>query len=353
MRKTLTIFITVILLAFSFTFSSCKNCNGNKGKDGGKDNPDNPYNPAADGDKSIPDIDDSALTEVGRCLKGKGASPQEIIEMMNIEKEDFGENIGRVIFNGTNHYYYRDDRRDHHGQSGAANCGLYAMKRLLFVLGRHKIVDEDLWCRHTDDQLREMIFELLGGELASESLRIIKEHTEMISAGYLRTLMKNIGIPPERCLIYYENDEIIPNIHASFCPDVLSREEYAISMAETKGKIIEIKSRAQELLVRAKATKDKIQLKVNEANNEHEGDKRQQALQEARQALAELVNLVENELEKVSDDENRCRAVNGRNVFVPIAEEHMLRSEQGAIARVFINVYDVLREARNIKIPDR
>jgi hypothetical protein len=50
------VLVAVVLFALSFTFSSCKNCNGNKGKDDGKDNGGN--NSVADRDKGDPTTED-------------------------------------------------------------------------------------------------------------------------------------------------------------------------------------------------------------------------------------------------------------------------------------------------------
>jgi hypothetical protein len=349
-----------ILLSSSFTFSSCKNCDGNKnkGKDNGKSNPitnrdkDNPDNPVIDGDEDVPVLDDYDLIEVGRHLRDRGASDDEIKEMKKIATEDFGEDIGRVIFNGTNHYYYRDKRRDHHGQpAGTNDCALYAMKRFLFVLGRHPGtgIDKDLWYRHTDDQLREMIFESLGGELGYKGHEIIKKHTETIESAYLKTLMRNVGIPPERCFIYYENDVQVP---VFFLLPVLSKKEYAASMAETEGKIVGIKKRAQALLESARVAKNKIQLKVNEVKNAHEGEdvQRQQALQEARQALLD-VNVASGEMKDVIRDMDSCKGVFGRDVFIPVAEIRMLDANKLEIRQIEVKMISVVREARNIKIP--
>jgi hypothetical protein len=156
-RSILTILTAFVLLVSSFTLSSCKDCGKNDATDNATSDPSDPNNQITeDGYKNA---SGHALTEAGKHLAGKGATAKEIMEMMKIEKECFGEN-GYIVFNG-HHYWYEDSMGPHEGQSGDANCGLYAIKRLLFVLGRKGIVDKNLWYKYTDDDLREMLPEVL------------------------------------------------------------------------------------------------------------------------------------------------------------------------------------------------
>jgi hypothetical protein len=158
-KNILTVLTAVILFAFSFTFSSCKNCNGNKGKDNSViDRDQNPDNPATDADGSVPALDGTALSEVEKHLRAHGASDAEIEATKHIATEHFGKKIGRIMWDN-GHFWYRDDAGDHNGQpvGDGINCGPYALKRLLFVLGRHNIVDKNLWYQRTDMELREYV----------------------------------------------------------------------------------------------------------------------------------------------------------------------------------------------------
>ncbi|GHT47514.1 hypothetical protein AGMMS49936_08390 [Endomicrobiia bacterium] len=98
--------------------------------------------------------------------------------MLKIEKEDFGENIERIVYEN-NHYYYRG----HDNGWTRKNCGLYAMKRMLFVLGKHNEIDKNLWYKYTDSELREM--------------DVGPNQDNPIFVGQLRTLMEDLGIPPK------------------------------------------------------------------------------------------------------------------------------------------------------------
>jgi hypothetical protein len=331
MKNVLSILTAVILFGFSFTFSSCKDCGKNKGKDN-PDNPvidgDNPDNPVIDGDEDAP-VD---LAEVERYLEAKGAGPIEIMEMIKIAKENFGKNIGHVESNRADHYYYRDDRGEHHGQSGAANCGLYAMKRFLFVLGRHNIVDKNLWYRHTDDELREMVFDSLGGEVLE-----VKNHNVTIDSNYLTTLMNNIGIPPKQCLVHFKGGGLA---NGAFLPRVLKKEEYAARMVEINKKREELRNKSQNILQTARAAAGIARAKVNASKADGLSENlKQQALQEAMQAKANI-DTAEAEARRLrreaEDFASRMELVAGKYVFRPRAERDLLEAmveEAGAAAR--------------------
>jgi hypothetical protein len=77
----LAVFMAVVLLTSNFTFSSCKNCNGNKGKNNGKDNGKNDSvigrdkdknkgNSAADGDKGNSNNMPEDLNDFNYQIKG-------------------------------------------------------------------------------------------------------------------------------------------------------------------------------------------------------------------------------------------------------------------------------------------
>jgi hypothetical protein len=125
-RKTLAILTLFVLLASSFTFSSCKNCAKSQNK---------PVERLQSGDKNATALDDFALFKVKEHLLAHNASDGEVEVMKKIGRENFGKEIGRIVFE-FNHFTYRDSTGVHEGQSGNVNCALYAMKRYLFVLGR-------------------------------------------------------------------------------------------------------------------------------------------------------------------------------------------------------------------------
>jgi hypothetical protein len=245
MRKTLTLLTAAVaLFAFSFMFSSCKNCNGNKGRDNGNsdDNPNggngqNQDNPAEDGDKGD---------------QAKVASEDEIKATMKIATEDFGSDvtdinhIGHIVYDDI-HYYYRDhNNRSHNGQSGSGNCGLYAMKRLLFVLGKYKLVEEDLWYKYTDVELREKIVRITGAEK-------YKCQSEIIGAPILRTLMRDIfKVPVKYNEIYDRSDQ---PIESGFMPPLLSPDETDAHEVETERKATEFETAAKAAQIQAETAK--------------------------------------------------------------------------------------------------
>ncbi|GHT38483.1 hypothetical protein AGMMS49593_07920 [Endomicrobiia bacterium] len=120
--------------------------------------------------------------------------------MLKIEKEDFGKNIGRIIY-WNNHYYYGG----HDSGWTRKNCGLYAMKRLLFVLGKHDEVNKGLWYRFTDSQLRE--------------LDLPANQDENIPLCLLRTLMNDLGVPAIYNKIYDKEGDDISTGGDAMTPD--------------------------------------------------------------------------------------------------------------------------------------
>ncbi|GHT56788.1 hypothetical protein AGMMS50233_09390 [Endomicrobiia bacterium] len=172
--------VVIAIALFSLVLSSCKGC-PHKEKDKNK------TNPVVRVDE---DDEDILTTGVGKYLKAKGADNAEIRQVLKIEKEDFGEDIGHIVYEN-NHYYYEG----HDNGWTHCNCGLYAVKRLLFVLGKHDIVDKDLWYRYTDSQLREMLLEIPERERETNQ-------NVTIRSGILITLMDDLGVPADHCKIY-------------------------------------------------------------------------------------------------------------------------------------------------------
>ncbi|GHT56281.1 hypothetical protein AGMMS50233_07750 [Endomicrobiia bacterium] len=169
--------VVIAIALFSLVLSSCKGC-PHKEKDKNKTNP-------------VVRVDeDTPKSKVEEYLEAKGADNAEIREMSKIEKEDFGEGIDHIVCEN-NHYYYKD----HDNGWTHCNCGLYAVKRLLFVLGKHDIVDKDLWYKYTDSQLREMLLEIPEREKETNQNVTIRSNT-------LKTLMEDLGVPDDHCRIY-------------------------------------------------------------------------------------------------------------------------------------------------------
>jgi hypothetical protein len=220
MRKTLTILIAVVLLSLNFTFSSCKSCNKNKGKDDGDNNPITDRNQISEVD--MPEIEkhlcnpryrehlqrtiatplsEVEISEVKRHLCDKGASNAEIEEMINIGRRGCVLGIGRIIVavpevkGGVGHFYYRDTKGTAYEGHTYANCGLYAMKRYLFVLGRHGEVSKTLWYEYTDQELRDKMAALPGGEK-------FRSQDSPMGDKYLVTLMISIDVPIHYCKVY-------------------------------------------------------------------------------------------------------------------------------------------------------
>jgi hypothetical protein len=148
-KSKMMLFYAAILFGFHLTLSSCAN-NKDKGKT-------NPVVDRADASKST--HMHYELSEVGKYLYSKGCAEYEISEMMKIEKEDFEGPIEHVIYHNYHFHYKHHDK----GQT-YANCGLYAVKRLLFALGKKGIVAKDLWYKYTDVELRDMIVKISGDE---------------------------------------------------------------------------------------------------------------------------------------------------------------------------------------------
>jgi hypothetical protein len=199
----------------------------------------------------------------------------------NIATEYFGEEIGYIVCEG-NHFYYKDSAGDHDGQSGAANCGLYALKRLLFVLGRKDIVAENLWYEYTDSQLREKIAKMVRAEYAREVVR----PTTLISARHLRKLMIDINIPSWYCDFYdRKGKKSLQAAFASFYS--LIPEEQVTDKAEIEAMLEALEKQAKVGLAKAKEWMAKVIKKAGEA--EKAGNDKEKAVeQEMREFNAAL-----------------------------------------------------------------
>jgi hypothetical protein len=228
-----------ILFAFSFTFSSCKNCNGDKS------------DPALEG-FSVSVLDNPALAKIKEYLRDKRVSQPEMEATMRIATEDFGEGIGRIMCDN-GHFWYRDGRRvDHDGLRTHNNCGLYAIKRMLFVLGKHSDtgIDEDLWYRYTDDELRCYFDKKWYGRDV-----VHMEYNPTLTPGFVSKLMRELGVEAKYCAIYDRHSNPVPLDLPSPPP---TQEE----LNAAKKKVDDIKARLQILEERATAA-----LKLAQADN--------------------------------------------------------------------------------------
>ncbi|GHT55289.1 hypothetical protein AGMMS50233_04980 [Endomicrobiia bacterium] len=177
--------VVIAIALFGLVLSSCKGC-PHKEKDKNKTNP--VVRVDEDTPKSNTD-EDTPKSKVEEYLKAKGADDAEIRQMLKIEKENFGEGIGHIVYDENNHYYYEG----HDTGWTHCNSGLYAVKRLLFVLGKHGIVDKDLWYRYTDSQLRQTDIAL--------------DECETIIPCTLKTLMEDLDVPASYRGIYDKNGD--------------------------------------------------------------------------------------------------------------------------------------------------
>jgi hypothetical protein len=256
----LTILIaSFILFGLSFTLSSCKACDKRD---------DNTNNTSLDTSNStstnttgnttniivLSDLDTSnstVLSKVGKYLKNKGCDDLEIKAMMDIEKEDFGENINRVMRVGY-HFWYEN----HCSGRTHLNCGLYAMKRLLFVLGKHGVVDENLWYKYTDDELRDMIANISGYEKN-------RNQSKFIEGNILKTLMRDVGVPERYCKIYDESGE---EALAGFVPHSLAPGCFEHVQEQMKERMIGFEARARAAANDAESAKVKAEEAAKNSN---------------------------------------------------------------------------------------
>jgi hypothetical protein len=147
--------VASVLFAFSFTFSSCKNCNDKeKGRQEAKSKgltarTDGIANPDNAPDVKNPEPEDPIIKR-----------EKEIRE--EIEKETYGPNIHGYTREGQ-HYWYKSPDDSYI----AGDCGLYAVIRLLHHAEQ---IDpdnpdlKDLWKRYTNQGLRDILADLTKRE---------------------------------------------------------------------------------------------------------------------------------------------------------------------------------------------
>jgi hypothetical protein len=303
MKSILSILTAVILLISSFTFNSCKDCGKNNHfTDTDKDKT------IADGNESVPFIDDIALAEVEKHLRAHGASDEEIKATKHIATEHFGDNIGRIMWDN-GHYWYGDDMGNHDGQpvDDGINCGLYALKRLLFVLGRHNIVDKNLWYQYTDMELRKFVF----GKWEPNLERF---YNEAMAPEYLVELVQIfVGDTGDYRWIYDRHNEVLR--HFLIRSDVVTAGMEAVQLAEIEEKVQPLEEVARKAIRDAQAAQAKSEQAVRDKNREGavtaaaEANKADAALLAADAALTDLY------LEKKWSDKPSRRIQDARQVM--------------------------------------
>jgi hypothetical protein len=150
----------------------------------------------------------------------------EIQQRSKIERENFSHPIYPIVFTG-GHYYYDDHDFGHTYQ----NCGLYAIRRLLFHLGLLSIVNADLWDRYTDRGLRNIIVDTLGfnEQYRDQNVGLLEEH--------VTALMRWFGIPDQYIVIVRRGNYWIRLINGIM--DAAGRELEFICKAEKDPKNVE------------------------------------------------------------------------------------------------------------------
>jgi hypothetical protein len=138
---------------------------------------------------------DSGLEEI---LRMRGFTPEEIdlflkmpqqLSNVRLSDEPYVLDVGG--------HFCLDGHDD--GQTGQ-NCGLFAVIRLLYVLGQNGVVDKDLWYRYTIQQLRDIMVDTLEAK---------EEHRNQghgIGPVELKNLMKYIGIPDQYSRVVRKGD---------------------------------------------------------------------------------------------------------------------------------------------------
>jgi hypothetical protein len=144
--------------------------------------------------------------QIDNDLSAKGCSPQERAIMLRIFNEVYSGGIGRIRNNP--HYWYEDGsgRSFDNGQTNA-NCGLYAIKRMLHHLGQLNLVDKDLWQKYPDRELRYIIVERTGALRFSDGSsrnKLYISESEPLTSENLAYLMCWLGIPYEANNYSYE-----------------------------------------------------------------------------------------------------------------------------------------------------
>jgi hypothetical protein len=236
LRKTLAILTAVILFGLSFTFSSCKDCGKIDTSSATSDpsDPSDPNNPNPDSD--IDALSEVDLTEIAEHLLSRGAGDVEIEAMRHIATEHFGEDIGCVVLeNG--HYYYKDSKKNHDGPQTPNNCGIYALKRLLFVLGKKGIIDKNLWYEHTDQELRAFLFEPQQGQRP-----LFYEHGVLIPEAVLTLIHKFAGNTSKYSWVYDRFNKRIAKIP----PPQFHADEEAAQVAEIEKEVRPLEEEAAE-----------------------------------------------------------------------------------------------------------
>jgi hypothetical protein len=310
--KSILALLTAFVL-FGLTFSSCKACDKRD---------DNTNNTPLDTSNS------TVLSKVGKYLKNKGCDDLEIKAMMDIEKEDFGENIDRVMHKGIHFWYENHDKGGTH-----MNCGLYAMKRLLFVLGKHGLVKEDLWYRYTDVELRDMLVNISGYEKD-------RKQSETIWINILKTLMRDVGVPEEYCKIDHDFGDDVGVLATSwrFTPYSLAPGCFEDTRDRMKERMIgfEVKARAAANDAKsARVNAEEEAAKSNMAQAARWADKANEALKAANEASTDAHNESESWQNTAIQADAEAAAIETYNQMEAASISKVAADEVAKIQRIY------------------
>jgi hypothetical protein len=232
------------------------------------------------------------MSPVEMHLRDKGADDPEIEAMKNLGRQNFRKGIGSIVYESS-HFNYRDVNGNHYEGQTRDNCGLYALKRLLFVLGRYGKVPETLWYEYTDQELRDKLAVMSGGK------KFVSQD-KGIDILYLVKLMVNIGVPIEYCKVhyYYNGKEMKEALLAANDANMmipLTADELTRLTVRIHEELPRLKKRVQEAVVLANTamaeTKRWMSIVENDAENDSERDiaavKVIRSAWKVRQALAD------------------------------------------------------------------
>jgi hypothetical protein len=137
----------------------------------------------------------TSVKDLEKVLRNQGRPQEEIDLLLKMPEQLKGVSIDScvIIFTGSHYFLYDHDD----GQTGQ-NCGLFAIVRLLYVLGQLGIGDEYLWIRYTMQDLRDILIDKLGAddEYRNQS-RGTKEKQLIMLMRYLGIAEKYIRIVKE------------------------------------------------------------------------------------------------------------------------------------------------------------
>ncbi|MDR1474816.1 MAG: hypothetical protein LBS38_03955 [Endomicrobium sp.] len=112
-------------------------------------------------------VDNPEIENLKRIFRQKGFEEREIFWMAKIATEDYGQEVWPILYVGGHFIYGPFDGNTY------SNCPLYSLKRFLRHLGLLGIVDQDLWYRWSDRQLRDIGVDELGFHQRERSQHVV------------------------------------------------------------------------------------------------------------------------------------------------------------------------------------